>query len=452
MKNRYISLASLVFLTFFEHLVLGDILNCQSDCRSNKTRWPTRPWHQYDQLGNSLSLTRPYPYYIEADIVALIYFDVHIESVQCHLTNSSYLDPSNHNRLKSSEKKYGIKVLTRSMNHLYSYQVQHKKHELVFNQTIDDDEIHNENFVQLINTFRVKVIPQHNGYNKSTLENFIVNDIQPFLLKTEPSNYYHLLQEDIPSRNQGANCSHNIRYELDEDGILKFEHEKIAHDRYPNKYPKFCEFGCSIFYSLTFDPLHLDNCTSYCDNFYQYNITVGYNDRIEIARLECQDGCLQALIRCKPGFYCSQVQLKIPDVYYNGNNSSNKSNNITTEKNKNDSLNYLGGVMMHCPAGTYRDHAYDSVEECVPCPPGRFRENIKGRDLESCTKCPAGTYTSHFGSTSIRDCLRCPAGTFTAEPGSAFCICITKDSCKEEQLPSPADAAKLDTIPFIGRW
>ena len=54
--------------------------------------------------------------------------------------------------------------------------------------------------------------------------------------------------------------------------------------------------------------------------------------------------------------------------------------------------------MMHCPVGTYRNYAYGSVEEYVPCPPGRFRENIKGRKLESCIKCPAGTYTSHFGS------------------------------------------------------
>lgn len=448
MKGRYFSIASLLFITFFECFVLGDKLHCQSDCRSNTTRWPTRPWYQYDQLGNKLSLTRPYPYYFEADIVTLIYFDVHIKSIQCHFTKSFYPDPSYYNRLKNSEKKYGTQLLMRSMNHLYSYQVKHKQHEFVINETIKDDEIDPENVVELINTFQVKVIPQHNGYNKSTFENFIANNIQSFLLEAEPSNYNHLLQPGISTRNQQTNCSHTIRYELDENGILKFEHEKITYDRFPNKYSKFCEFGCSVFYSLTFDPLHLDNCTSYCDKFYQYNISVGYNDRIEIARLECRDGCQQALIRCKPGYYCSQVELKIPGMNYNGNNSSNR----TVEKNIDDRLNYLGGTMMHCPAGTYRDYAYDSVEECVPCPPGRFREDIKGRNLESCTKCPAGTYTSHFGSTSIRDCLRCPAGTFTVEPGSSFCICITKDSCREDQLPSPADAEKKHTIPFIGRW
>jgi len=108
--------------------------------------------------------------------------------------------------------------------------------------------------------------------------------------------------------------------------------------------------------------------------------------------------------------------------------------------------------MAHCPAGTYRDVSYDAVEECIPCPPGRFREDVKGRSLDGCSKCPAGTYNSKNGSSTIRDCLRCPAGTFTNEPGSENCICITPSACSENQMPSPADAEKRDTVPFIGLW
>ena len=223
----------------------------------------------------------------------------------------------------------------------------------------------------------------------------------------------------------------------------------------PNPYSSFCEIGCSIFYSFPNKdddsnkknkPVELVHCTDHCDELYKYNISVGYNDLAEVARLECRDGCQMAVKRCQPGYYCSQVKV-IMDQTSNATTSSESDKNKGQKK-----VLYEGGRMEYCPAGTYRDVDYDSVEECVPCPPGRFREDIKGRNLESCSKCPVGTYNRLSGSSSILDCLRCPAGTFTNQPGSEFCICITPDACLEHQLPSPADAEKRNTVPYIGRW
>jgi hypothetical protein len=54
------------------------------------------------------------------------------------------------------------------------------------------------------------------------------------------------------------------------------------------------------------------------------------------------------------------------------------------------------------------------------------------------------------GSTSIKDCLRCRAGSFSTE--ASYCVCITPNACADDQLPSPADAEKKDTVPYIGRW
>jgi len=198
-------------------------------------------------------------------------------------------------------------------------------------------------------------------------------------------------------------------------------------------FPRFCELGCTYFYvssgagmnpSWPSDKSTLDRCMEQCDDTYRYNVTVGYNDLLETIRLECRDGCQIALIRCQPGYYCLQAS-PAPDKIYSG------------------------GDMLPCPAGTYRDVAYEQVSECVPCPPNHFREGIKGRSLSGCSKCPANT-SSRQRSTSITDCVRCPAGK-TSTAGSS-CKCITPQACDENQLPFPADAEKRDSVPFIGRW
>ena len=142
-----------------------------------------------------------------------------------------------------------------------------------------------------------------------------------------------------------------------------------------------------------------------------------------------------ALKRCQPGYYCLQVFFDEKDA---------------ADGSADDSIHYTGGDMIPCPAGTYRDVSYDAVTECTPCPPNYFREDVKGRSLSSWSPCSAGTSAVNTGSTSIKDCVRCPAGTFSTE--ASFCMCITPRACAEEQLPSPADAEKKDTVPYIGRW
>ena len=201
-------------------------------------------------------------------------------------------------------------------------------------------------------------------------------------------------------------------------------------------FPTFCALGCTYFFVASGAEIHplswsddttLDRCFALCDDSYEYNVTVGYNDLVEMARLECRDGCQIALIRCQPGYYCIQATPKT-----NG-------------------LRYSGGDMLPCPAGMYRDVSYDQVTECFPCPPNHFREDIKGKSLSSCSKCPPNSSTTDGTiNTSIKDCIRCPAGFFSTEGSS--CKCITPQSCDQNQMSFPADAEKRESIPFIGRW
>lgn len=233
-----------------------------------------------------------------------------------------------------------------------------------------------------------------------------------------------------------------------------YPYHVAAGDEYD--FHEFCALGCTYFFVTSEPPAEatrgdgstggngattLGRCLDQCDERYAYNsLTPPYNDLAEVARLECRDGCLMALRRCQPGYYCLQVSFdegEAVDFVQNG---------LPAET----AARYEGGDMIPCPPGTYRDVSYAAVEECVPCPPNYFREDVKGRSLASCSPCPAGTSAVGPGSDSVRDCTRCPAGTFSTE--ASFCACITPQACGEDQLPSPADAEKKGTVPYIGRW
>ena len=400
-----ISIFSIILL--FSTVVAGEVHQCQSDCRQSspfRLVGPTRPWHAKDLLGNELHLTRSYPYSIAGsaidDIQFNLTFAVHGLNHTIMDDELSYMEVETEafvntvkDLLQGTNSSFDLKFFTSSENE--DGNASSSKFEMVVQVDLIDQD-YNHDAIDTLSGFEAALTATING---------------------DEFNPHH--------QNGGYNVTRSV-------GISTQRNSKVLHTGEPNPYSKFCELGCSLFFSSPSDPLHINECTAKCDDFYKYNISVGYNDLAEVARLECRDGCQIGLIRCQPGYYCSQVTLR-----------SEQSEEV---------IAFNGGIMAHCPAGTYRDVSYDAVEECIPCPPGRFREDVKGRSLGGCSKCPAGTYNSKNGSSTIRDCLRCPAGTFTNEPGSENCICITPSACLENQMPSPADAEKRDTVPFIGLW
>jgi hypothetical protein len=67
---------------------------------------------------------------------------------------------------------------------------------------------------------------------------------------------------------------------------------------FPSSNGGFCKLGCQIFYT---EVPQDTTCHRLCDYFYRYNVTVGYSDLIEEAKLECQNGCDIALQVCQAG-------------------------------------------------------------------------------------------------------------------------------------------------------
>ena len=57
---------------------------------------------------------------------------------------------------------------------------------------------------------------------------------------------------------------------------------------FPTRHQQFCQMGCQAFF--TFNPQNT-TCKATCDHTYRYQVTVGYNDQAEEARLECHNGC-----------------------------------------------------------------------------------------------------------------------------------------------------------------
>ena len=134
---------------------------------------------------------------------------------------------------------------------------------------------------------------------------------------------------------------------------------------------------------------------------------------LQVARYECRDGCEIANLRCQPGYYCADKEMRV------------------------------------CPPGTYRDNDYEHTLACVNCPRGRYRDSDGARYMEACSKCPIGKYVDTTGATDIDDCLRCPAGTFGPEPGLGTCKCITPYSCQAQWN----DLAEMKgSEPFIGHF
>lgn len=206
-----------------------------------------------------------------------------------------------------------------------------------------------------------------------------------------------------------------------------------ANDKDKYSFSTFCELGCTYFFTMSSSidqspggeeektTTTLDRCLTQCDDRYTYNSSNAppYNDLAAMARLECRDGCLLALRRCQPGYYCSPISFD---------------NRLRTTTNDEDSSgSYKGGDMTPCPPGTYRDVSYAAIEECVPCPPNHYRKDIKGRNIRDCSPCPAGTSAPKLGNDSIEDCFRCPAGTFSTK--ASDCVCITPLACAKDQLP-----------------
>lgn len=193
---------------------------------------------------------------------------------------------------------------------------------------------------------------------------------------------------------------------------------------FPSKNEGFCKLGCQIFYVET---PKSTTCKRLCSYFYRYRITAGYSDLAEEARLECEDGCDIALQVCQAGYYCSE------------------------------------GLMQPCPPGKYREAVkgtsiveLDAAQECTECPYGRYRSTQKGKSADDCTKCPVGTYANVTGSTKQADCKRCPAGQNAEEEGMRLCKCITGDSCgmvvEDREYFSNGIDYYRETVPFVGRW
>ena len=181
----------------------------------------------------------------------------------------------------------------------------------------------------------------------------------------------------------------------------------------PSKYAKFCEAGCTFFFS---EYPSNTTCKRHCDATYKYDVDAGYSDLAEVARYECYDGCDLALMRCQPGFRCDWPSLTGVAAEANWETSSK---------------------MMPCQPGQFRDNDYFHVRSCFDCAPGRYRESIQGRSAESCAKCPVSRYVNTTGSDEATDCLRCPAGRFSDVKGAELCKCITHWSCQSHTHTHP---------------
>lgn len=378
--------ATLSFILSSSTSIKAKLEQCQADCRQSEPYrlvGPTRPWHDKDFLGNPLRLTKSYPYSMAATVFDVFQFNVSYKyEFQQNFTIHSN-DIMNNSNDTEILKGILIENLAESLKIATNVSFNLKHVSESFQDEKVDDTLVKKSLITVIEADAIV----DNGLQYTDYIHF--------------DNINHALKNITWSSGQ-----------MKKIYLSPIKKSKALGTRDPNPYSEFCELGCAYYYASESDPFHLSECLGKCDEYYSYNVTIQYIDMIEVARLECRDGCHMALMRCKPGYYCSQVRL---------------------QKNETGNKNINGGWMKRCPAGTYRDVSYSAVEECIPCPPGRYRDESKGRSLNSCYKCPPGTYNEKNGSATINDCKKCPRGTFSNEEGSESCICITPFSCPKAE-------------------
>jgi len=433
MISSRIILACLIFIGSIKNNALCTEDQCHEDCIAPqyiRPIGPTRPHDNTDPLGNRLLLTRPYPY-----AKGSLAYAHENKAISAFVFNTTlWLDV----RGEINEWEYGhferycVSYALRKILSRFSF------HKIKFLFESDSLILDRENYLNdelgMYLTFETEVRESvADEIEEIQIDLFFEKNIAGYIQKmTTTGNFTDMLYE-CGSRVSSKNFENpKLRFSLQASNITneQFVHKLVLSPSQPNNYSKACQLGCTFFFSLEEHPKKLSSCFLRCEDRYAYNVSVGYNDLMELVRLECRDGCITAIMRCQPGYFCIQPS------------------NVTAKQSRDGS----NVSMRECPPGTYRDISYDAVDACVPCPPGRYREATRGDSLESCAKCPVGTAVNSTGNTSIRDCKRCPAGRFTAEKGRDVCKCITPQACAEEQLEDPADAEKRNTVPFIGRW
>lgn len=419
---------------------------CQKDCQAtgcpltytNATRLlgPTRPFHRYDNLGAPLSLTRPYPFAITAE-------EATIMTVHVSLTvtiSDQYVGISDEIKLTDPEEACLTSTLSRSVVNFQCVHVKIRRDEFGGNSSSTVDPSRIPAVAELKLRYSGNEVRSHSkDVNRTEVNDWFHQNLVPTITSVLDQNdttsqyLQRCLNENVKDDERNSSRIADVTLDeskgLIENAISLFNYSKTLATSLPNRYSPFCEVGCKLFYtnttnagrrmaqSTTDATISLASCNRLCDDLYYYNLSVGYSDLMEIARLECHDGCYIALKRCQPGYYCTQPTSSTDNTDEAGNADS------TSPKRK------VGGIMIPCPPGTYREASYLATDQCVRCPPGRYRSETMGTALSSCTKCPAGFYAPEFQSTSLLDCIRCPAGTFTKEEGSGSCSCITPSAC-----------------------
>eukprot|EP00586_Coscinodiscus_wailesii_P018957 CAMPEP_0172517426 /NCGR_PEP_ID=MMETSP1066-20121228/284928_1 /TAXON_ID=671091 /ORGANISM="Coscinodiscus wailesii, Strain CCMP2513" /LENGTH=402 /DNA_ID=CAMNT_0013299421 /DNA_START=286 /DNA_END=1491 /DNA_ORIENTATION=+ len=355
---------------------------CHLDCRGQPAphRRPlrTKPWDERDNRGNELGLTRPHPYFPAGTEMVLLRVEVTLRLRAPRFREELH-------QFGDAEGEVVPEAVRRVLEEEYFY-------ESLSVRVLGDAE--RGMLLEVINgngedvsysdwSLEMECIVDHNGYNRSSIVEFFDKFIKDVTAASgeegakEEGLFTSVVRELSLNVERLEDATLTILPPYPSDYITSTVLDTALN---PNPFAPFCELGCTTFFSTTDHPITIRSCFDVCDATFRYETTVGYNDVMELSRLECRDGCEMALARCQPGYYCSRTEMTV------------------------------------CPPGTYRDVSYEAVSSCVPCPPGRFREDVKGRSLEGgCTKCPVGTYAAGEGSTSVRDCLRCPAGTYNAE-------------------------------------
>ena len=274
------------FISSLHYLLLAFILliqtkaeleQCQEDCHQSppfRLIGPTRPWHEKDLLGNELGLTKSHPFAMAGSYLGLVRFNISYECIYEHSSDDATTIVNDDSIF--AEGEILLENVTAALNKM-------------LNNTSFDLEV-----------LSLSVDNNENGENATSITTLEMNMQVDIVVESGLESSHASLVHRIEGGLKEMTTNHDGHLDLVVERsiqISSFEKTRILHAGQQNPYSMFCELGCAYLYSSPSDPLHISDCTHRCDEYYKYNVTVGYNDLIEVARLECRDGCQIGLMR-----------------------------------------------------------------------------------------------------------------------------------------------------------
>ena len=277
LQSRPLPLLVLLLLLLSPYPSRSTEEQCQLDCRappSLRLLGPTRPNDKQDTIGNTLDYTLPHPYAQAPMEAAVVRFN---STVQLNLPSWNATEHS----FGTFHKNYLLRALKKGV----ALEFQSDDLKIMSSMPVQESTPGDATTSYVVLSFFSEyVVDYTSGYNYSTTDEFVDLVLDKYESSANLLNVTSILQAQadlspapaVKASLQGSGLALPVGYTrptLATGELVEFMRLQTPS---PNPFSKFCEAGCTFFFSETAVPLPgggnaimLSQCTNNCDRVYR---------------------------------------------------------------------------------------------------------------------------------------------------------------------------------------